>query len=272
MDRAEILALYDREMRADPPDSPGATYERGAHLVREVGGSETIVFAQLTSETAGPAVLAEAQRSRSLGRELEWKVYDHDAPPGLARLLEEAGFQPDEPETLVARDLQLLGPSPPSGGSVEVREVRDERGLDDAVAVSLESFGPKGAVTMEKFRGRLDDPTARLFVAYAEGRPVSVGRLELPPHRTFASLWGGGTVPEFRRRGIYRALVRARADMAKARGYRFLTVDARETSRPILERLGFVPLTGVRGWVLTPSKTGPAGGAGGTAGDGVRPD
>ena len=34
--------------------------------------------------------------------------------------------------------------------------------------------------------------------------------------------------------------------------YRYLTVDARDTSRPILERLGFIELTTVTGWTLAP--------------------
>ncbi|HTX49603.1 MAG TPA: GNAT family N-acetyltransferase, partial [Caulobacteraceae bacterium] len=60
-----------------------------------------------------------------------------------------------------------------------------------------------------------------------------------------------GAVPDYRGRGAYRALVAARADEARRRGHRFLTVDARETSRPILERLGFQPLATVRGWTLS---------------------
>ena len=55
----------------------------------------------------------------------------------------------------------------------------------------------------------------------------------------FAGLWGGGTVPGWRRRGIYRALVGCRARLAAERGYRYLTVDASPESRPILERTGF---------------------------------
>ncbi len=74
----------------------------------------------------------------------------------------------------------------------------------------------------------------------------------MPEGRVFASMWGGSTVPEQRGLGMYRALVARRADEARRRGFRFLTTDARETSRPILERVGFVPLTGITGWVLRP--------------------
>ncbi|MEO7039976.1 MAG: GNAT family N-acetyltransferase, partial [Candidatus Elarobacter sp.] len=91
-----------------------------------------------------------------------------------------------------------------------------------------------------------------LFVAYAGSVPAAAGRLQTPAGRVFASIWGGGTVPDYRRRGIYRAMVGERAREARRRGYRYITVDARATSRPILERLGFVALDGVTGWVLRP--------------------
>ena len=77
--------------------------------------------------------------------------------------------------------------------------------------------------------------------------------MELPPGRSFASLWGGGTLPAYRGRGLYRGLVAHRAAESLRRGYRFLTIDARNTtSRPILERLGATPLVGVQGWLLRP--------------------
>ena len=89
-----------------------------------------------------------------------------------------------------------------------------------------------------------------LFFAYDRGLPISSGRLELAPGKAFAGLYGGGTRPDYQGRGVYRALVAARAAEARRRGHRYLTVDARETSRPILQRLGFQPLGQVRDWVL----------------------
>ena len=70
------------------------------------------------------------------------------------------------------------------------------------------------------------------------------------PDRAFAGLYGGGTDPVWRGRGVYRAVVAARAAEARARSVRYLTVDALETSRPILQRLGFEPLAQVTGWLL----------------------
>ena len=75
--------------------------------------------------------------------------------------------------------------------------------------------------------------------------PIIYGaaRMELLPGTRFAGLWGGGTVENWRGRGVYRALVAHRARVAADRGYRYVQVDALARSRPILARLGFEPLT-----------------------------
>ena len=70
----------------------------------------------------------------------------------------------------------------------------------------------------------------------------SAARVEFHAGTDFASLWGGGTLPAWRRRGVFRAVVAHRARLAAARGFRYLQVDALPASRPILERLGFVEL------------------------------
>ncbi|MFZ1024135.1 MAG: GNAT family N-acetyltransferase, partial [Thermoplasmata archaeon] len=138
---------------------------------------------------------------------------------------------------------------PPAG--VEIRRVVYESGVRDAVSANVAAFGPDHDSShhlVEAFQ----DPNQALYVAYVDGVPVSAGRVAMTPGRSFAGLWGGGTAPAYRRRGIYRNLVWVRAELARSRGARYLTVDARETSRPILMRLGFAPLTTTRAWVYRP--------------------
>jgi GNAT superfamily N-acetyltransferase len=132
--------------------------------------------------------------------------------------------------------------------------VADAAGAADLAAVSDAAFGRSEPWRLDALVGRLADPTQALVVAYDAGAPVSSGRLELAPGKVFAGLYGGGTVPNHQGRGVYRALVAARATEARRRGHRYLTVDARETSRPILERLGFEALATVRGWTLGPDR------------------
>jgi GNAT superfamily N-acetyltransferase len=47
--------------------------------------------------------------------------------------------------------------------------------------------------------------------------------------RGFARLLGGSTLPQWRGRGIYRALVAVRAQRGAARGVKYLQVEASET-------------------------------------------
>ena len=57
---------------------------------------------------------------------------------------------------------------------------------------------------------------------------------------------GGATLPAARGRGVYTSLVHARWDEAVERGVPRLVVSAGPMSAPILERLGFLRLGGVR--------------------------
>ena len=84
-----------------------------------------------------------------------------------------------------------------------------------------------------------------------DGPAVSAAWIRFHPGTGFASLWGGGTLPEWRRQGIYSALLAHRARLAKERGYEFLRVDASEDSRPILQKLGLHGVT-----VTTPYSNG----------------
>lgn len=254
MEASAILARYDAEIRADPPAEVGVERVWADGVLRTLGAYNFIGWWEFGPERA--AEIAAREAAFFAGREVEWKVYSHDGPTGLEAALAAAGFAADEPETFLALDLEASLPPYDPPPSVEVREVGDEAGAADLVAVSDAAFGREEPWRLAQLIGRLDDPTQSLFVAYQHGRPVSSGRLELAPGKAFAGLYGGGTVPDYQGRGAYRALVAARAAEARRRGHRFLTVDARETSRPILERLGFQPLARIRGWTLGETKPG----------------
>ena len=250
----EILALFDATMRIDPEPVAGVRYERTGSVVRSVGLWNVVVAWDLPdSDAAASAVAEQAAYARASGVQLEWKLYAHDRPAGLASLLEREGFVADESETLMVLDLDAAaGTDVVVSAGVEIRRLVDADGVADFVAVTTAAFGRDDFWKAPEYLRMVDDPTIALYVAYRHGRPASSGRLNLPPGRLFASMWGGSTVAEHRGLGLYRALVAHRAGAARRRGYRFLTTDARETSRPILERLGFVPLTGITGYVLRP--------------------
>ncbi|MGH3008658.1 MAG: GNAT family N-acetyltransferase [Gaiellaceae bacterium] len=161
----------------------------------------------------------------------EWKYYEHDGPE-LAARLSAAGLKPDDVETVLVADPQSI---PPPRDDVELRE--DPEAF---VELARSIFG----------RGSSIPKDSVAVVAIVDGEPVSGGRVDFSSGGVFAGLFGGVTLPEFRGRGLYRATVARRAELARERGYRWLYVDALPTSRPILERLGFVKLTTTTPYVI----------------------
>jgi len=210
VDTTEILERFDAQLRrANQPDN--AMY---------VGDGWSAVL----RPPADGDVEAAVARMRDIPGWVEWKYYSHDGPELRERLLA-AGLEPDDEETVVVAEAASILPPP---DDVELRE--DVEAFNDlATRVFGRSHGfPENAVPV---------------VAYVDGAPASGGRVDVYPDVDFAGLFGGVTLPEYRRRGLYRATVARRAEIARERGYRWLYVDALPTSRPILERLGFVAIT-----------------------------
>jgi len=247
-----LLARFDAEMRRDPPAGPGTRIERAGPVVRERGSHNLIVAWEFDAAEAERIVAREAAFFRALGEDVEWKLYAHDRPENLAAVLAAHGFQAEERETVMVLELGAHDDAWPANPEVEVRVVRTAAELETYLAVTARAFGSVAKSAAGTLSARLFGEAADTIaaVAYVSAEPVAAGRLELPPGRAFASSWGGGTDPEYRGRGVYRRLVAERARWAQARGYEYLTVDAQETSRPILERLGFTALTTVQGWTL----------------------
>ncbi|MFF3488368.1 GNAT family N-acetyltransferase [Streptomyces sp. NPDC002701] len=249
MDHEAVLALFDREMREGAqPYGPDSVVERVGGVVRHVGpgqGWNGVLWSDLGESDADAAIAEQTRYFAELGREFEWKLYGHDRPDDLGERLRSAGFVPEPAETLMiaeAGELDLDAGPPPG---VEVRPVTDAAGVDLVVDVHEQAFGTSGARLRHQLLGQLAESpdTVVAVVALAGDVPVSSARMEFVPGTRFAGLWGGGTVEAWRGRGIYRALVAHRARIAADRGYPYLQVDASDQSRPILQRLGFVPLT-----------------------------
>lgn len=246
-----VLARFDAEVRANPAPPAGIAVERRDGLVLLTGGFNYVSAWDLTPEAMGGVVSEQAAWFRARGEELMWRIYDHDGPPGLAACLAEAGFEPDPPGTLMFFDLahELSGPL---ARDVEVRRARTLVDLDGFIRAGGKAFGQEEPWQREAFAQRLDDPDTALFVAWVGGEAAASARLEMAAGRSFGLLFGGGVAPEHRGQGLYRALVAARVVEARQRGLSYLSVEARDTSRPILERLGFVPVCRETTWTFHP--------------------
>ncbi|HZU20886.1 MAG TPA: GNAT family N-acetyltransferase [Gaiellaceae bacterium] len=173
-----------------------------------------------------------------------WHVGAAATPADLADRLQAHGFVADDHLT------SLTLAAEPSAGppDVDARRVRDLAEFRLAASVSHQAFEtPEDrqreweGVEAERFAAERGGHGPRVYVAYLDGRPVGAASAIVEEGLPAALLVGGSVLPDARRRGVYRALVRARWDDAVAAGFGALCVQARGTSRPILERLGFEP-------------------------------
>lgn len=219
MDTTEILARFDEQMRR-PNQPDGSLY---------VSEGWSAVLRPPTNGDVEPLI----ERMRELPGWVEWKYYSHDGPELRERLLA-AGLAPEDEETVVVVEAASIPPPP---ADVELREE-----VDVFVELAERVFGRSHGSGLPEH--------AVPVVVYVDGQPVSGGRVDLEPGVEFAGLFGGITLPEFRGRGLYRATVARRAELAREHGYRWLYSDALPTSRPILERLGFVRLTTTTPFVI----------------------
>jgi GNAT superfamily N-acetyltransferase len=234
-------------MRRNPAAGMGTQIEQDQRVTRVVStgdGWNAVLWSDLSSDDADATIDAQIQRFGSVAQDWEWKYYSYDQPADLPRRLISAGLIPDEAEALLVAclgDLALDTPPPPG---VELVAVRDAAGAADVVRVHDEVFGgDHSKIGTAILAGLRTEPhPVEAVLAVADGVPISSGRVEFPEGREFASIWGGGTVPAWRGRGVFRSLVAYRARLAMERGYRYLQVDASPDSRPILKRLGFAEL------------------------------
>jgi GNAT superfamily N-acetyltransferase len=216
VDTTGILARFDEQMRRKAaPDNLFVGNGWSAVLWRPDDGKVEPLIA----------------RMRELPGHVEWKYYSHDGPELRERLFA-AGLEPEDEETVVVAEAASIPPPPPD---VDLRIATDE--FDELAA---RVFGR---------RYTLPDKAVAV-VAMVDGQPVSGGRIDFEDGVEFAGLFGGITLPEYRGRGLYRATVAKRAELARERGYRWLYSDALPTSRPILERLGFVAMTTTTPFVI----------------------
>ncbi|MDT8912659.1 GNAT family N-acetyltransferase [Amycolatopsis sp. PS_44_ISF1] len=255
-DAALLLAAYDDQVRRAEltVPEPGLRLDPDGPVVRVTGGRRGLVTGRPDLGVTEPALDALIRRQQDCfaarGEGFEWKTRGHDRPASLPERLLAAGFEAEPRETVMIAALADVATSPPPPGGVVVREARGRADLRRIAALSAEVFGTDEEALAADLIARPD--AAVHVVAESGGRLVSAARLEFVPGTGFAGLWGGGTRPGWRGRGLYRALVAHRARLAAGRGVRYLQVDAAEASRPILERLGFTAVTTTTPYTWTP--------------------
>lgn len=244
MDKLQIIALYEQDQRKDV-EYPDTRREVTPSVVRHIDtsgtGQGTVIFSRLNEANAEDAIREQVAYFEGIGQDFEWKVYDYDRPSDLKERLESHGFVVEEAEAIMVLDLEtapeiLWQPVPD-----HVQRITDPEKILDVLTVEGQVWDEDFS-WLDRYLGnalRHYPEQMSVYVAYIDERPASSAWTFFPEHSQFASLWGGSTVSGFRKRGLYTALLAVRAQEAKARQVRYLTVDASDMSRPILEKFGF---------------------------------
>jgi GNAT superfamily N-acetyltransferase len=263
LDPKLLLAAYDSTLRTRMPDPvpAGVTVERDGPLLRILGFSRAgfLTYTDLgglDGEDLDALIARQRDYFAERGIPVEWKLHGHDRPADLGDRLRAAGFEPEDPETVVIGPVAgLAATQPVTPEGVRLREVRSRPDLDRIAAMEEAVWGkPRDGLADRLERDVSGDvPELSVVVAEAGGEVISAGWVRYETGTGFATLWGGSTLAAWRRRGVYRALVTYRARLADARGCTMLEVDASDESRPILERLGFIAVTTTTPYVFTPS-------------------
>jgi GNAT superfamily N-acetyltransferase len=175
---------------------------------------------------------------------LMWTLDPETQPAGFAEHLAAHGIEP-EPHSPEVAVLVLAVDARIEGAEVEGLELRDAladpESFRQADAVNAGAFRdkPREPVAQERRRrNQLEAGNRRLLLATVDGEPAGSAGLTLYPPAG-AIINGGAVLEKFRGRGVYRALVAARLEMARQAGLPGVSVWGGPMSRPILVRLGF---------------------------------
>jgi GNAT superfamily N-acetyltransferase len=258
-----MLAAYDQQIRTVLPSPPaGVRYEQDGPLLRIVGMYRGFISAPRDVGVRGTELdwLIAKQRDYFAARSeaVGWRTRAHDEPADLPSRLQAAGFVRGEQSTVLIGLTAEIADSPVVPEGVALRTVTADADLRRIAEMESAVWGKELPGLADDLAGRIaaapDD--IAVLAAEADGDVVSAAWLVFRPGTDFASLWGGTTLPRWRGRGIYRALVAARAQRAAERGTRYLQADASDDSAPILRRLGFHAVTTTTPYVWTPPQPG----------------
>jgi GNAT superfamily N-acetyltransferase len=268
MDTAALLEAYDSQLREEAEVARAVSVVRHPPLLWAVFGEGGMITYRTLAGVSGDgldeligASLAHFRDGTQVSS-AEWKTRGHDAPEDLRGRLTAHGFVAGDVETV------MVGPAVELAGEVaipaDVTIRRVELGpnlLDDvsrASSMQARVFGGTAGRDAQRVAEQVaaDPAHLQLWVAESGGEVVAAGTLDVVQGTEFAGLWGGAVQESWRGRGIYRALVAARARAALDLGVRYMHSDCTAMSRPILERSGLTAVTTTSPYVWSRPETG----------------
>jgi GNAT superfamily N-acetyltransferase len=259
VDTAALLAAYDAQMRMPSGSVPsGVTYEHDGPILRIVGGHVGRIRPPrdvgVTGAELDRLIVRQRDYFRARGQGVEWKLRAHDLPADLPERLVAAGFVPEGPSTVLLGFAEEVAAEPVLPKGVVLRRISEAEDLRRFADHQTEVLGFDCSWVAADLSARVsaDPGQITILVAEAGERFTCTAFAVYYPGTDFVALLGGATLPDWRGRGLYRAMIAARAREAVARGFRLLHVDASPASAPILRRCGFHEITTSTHYQWTP--------------------
>ncbi|MEJ2766011.1 GNAT family N-acetyltransferase [Photobacterium sp. MCCC 1A19761] len=241
MKPSEVMHAYNQHERKDAQFS-GFTKVETPQLVKFIsqhGPGSFISFYCFSADETNERIADEIAAFARLGQSFEWKTYSTDQPADLGAALLTHGFTREASESFMVLPLETVEAQMPVPDCVV--EVSDIDGIRDAIRVQEQVWGGDFSHQMAHLiqtKQQTPDDIA-IYVVYEQSQPVSSAWIIYRDESPFAGIWGGSTLEAFRGRGYYSALLHQRINDAKRRGKQYLTIDASDMSRPIVEKHGF---------------------------------
>lgn len=246
MEQEAILALYDQEQRIEIeyPDMRKEILPHVVRFVRPGPGMSQIRFSSVDEYNADQVIAEQIEYFRPHDGPFSWKLYSHDRPADLGERLAGHNFVGDESEPVMILDLHHSPAALLEPVTADVRRLTRPEQLDDVIQIMAQVWGG----SFDWMRGRMGPHLEipgylSLYVAYAQGNPACAGWTYFYKNSHFAGIFGGSTLPAYRKQGLYTAVLATRVQEAIQRGYRFMVIEASSMSRPIVSRHGFTVLT-----------------------------
>ena len=171
-----------------------------------------------------------------------WYVSPFSTPSNLKKLLNEYNFFYLKYWTGMAIDLAIVTENVEQPKDFEIKRVTSQQELDIWTNMLIKSFDIQGfkAELYKKYFLNLgvgNHLNFNYYLGMLKRKPVASSILF--KGNDAAGIYYVGTLPEVRRRGVAKAMVKQLLNKAKTRGYKILVFHASETGYPIYKSIGF---------------------------------
>ena len=250
----DLYTKYERNIQINRSNSKVVADKYSVKCVYDDGRSGFIGYFALEDMSIDELIKREVDYFTQIDQEFEWKVYGTDSPSNIGERLIAHGFVQEPTESFLVLNINNYQPNLKTSPNIECKLVTSEQMFRDAFAIQNSEFPLNVDQHVESHWPLYSkEEDCSIYVIYAHGQPVASAQVDFTPSSIFAGLWAGTTLKAFRGNGYYQILLNYRINEAKLRGCQYMTIDALETSRPIVEKHGFEFITTTTPYIFTPT-------------------